>query len=74
MDKFRIAYSIIIKVWRVISEHKDKDVTQDKECKQLLDDLQVVCNEFTERFGDAEGKLTRNIAGLFMEYLCGKED
>lgn len=74
MDKFRIVYSIIIKVWKAMSLHKDSKVTQDDECKKLLDELQVICDEIEEQFGEKESKLAKDISGLFLEYLCRKED
>lgn len=73
MEKFKIVYSIIINTWKVISKYKNKDVTQDKECRQLLDELQSVCDMFRLQVGEAEGKLAREVCGAFLEYLCKEE-
>lgn len=74
MEKFKIVYSIIIDIWKVISRHKDKDVTQDNECKQLLSELQTVCDRYRTKVGETEGKLARDIAHFFLEYLCREEE
>lgn len=74
MDKFKIVFNIITDIWKIISRYKNKDVSQDKECKEILDELQAVCDKYTTRVGEVEGVLTRQVAGLFLEYLCSKEE
>lgn len=73
MEKFKNVYNIIIDVWKVISSYKGKDVSQDNECKQILLELQTVCDKYRTKVGETEGKLTREICALLLEYLCGKE-
>lgn len=72
MKKFKTVYSIIVDIWKVISKYKEKDVSQDKECKQILSELQKVCDKYGN-VGETEGKLAREISHLFLEYLCGKD-
>lgn len=73
MEKFKRVYNIITDIWKVISSYKDKDITQDNECKQILAELQTVCDKYRIKVGETEGKLARDIAALFLGYLCRKE-
>lgn len=73
MDKFKIVYNIITDIWKVISGYKNKDVSQDTECEQIISELQEVCDKYREKVGEDEGILARRIAHLFLEYLCGKD-
>nr|DAS52326.1 MAG TPA: hypothetical protein [Caudoviricetes sp.] len=72
MDKFKVVFNILNKVGNVIVRYKEKDVSQDMECRQLLDELQEVCDSFRD-IGETEGILARKISHLFLEYLCGEE-
>lgn len=73
MEKFKRVYNIITDTWKIISSYKDKDISQDNECKQILAELQTVCDKYRIEVGETEGKLARDIAALFLEYLCRKE-
>lgn len=73
MKKFKIVYSIVVDIWKVISKYKEKDVSQDVECKRILAELQEVCDKYREKVGEFEGVLARKVAHLFLEYLCGEE-
>lgn len=73
MEKFKIVYNIITDIWKVMSKFKDKDVSQDKECEQILTKLQAVCDKYRLKVGETEGILARKIAHLFLEYLCGNK-
>ena len=73
MEKFKIVYNIITDIWKVISKFKDKDVSQDTECRAILSELQGVCDKYRIKVGEDEGVLTRKVAALFLEYLCGKD-
>ena len=74
MNKFKIIFNLIMDTWNVIKNYKDKDVSQDNECKQILSELQEVCDKYRTKVGETEGKLARDIAALFLEYLCGEEE
>lgn len=73
MKKFKTVYSIIVDIWKVISGYKNKDVSQDEECEQILAELQEVCDKYRLKVGENEGILARNVAHLFLEYLCGNK-
>lgn len=72
MNKCKVIFNMINDIWKVISKYKEKDVSRDKECKQLLDELQGVCDSFRS-IGEAENELAVKISHLFLEYLC-RED
>lgn len=59
MEKFKTVYSIIVDIWKVISKYKDKDVSQDEECEQILAELQEVCDKYRLKVGENEGMLAR---------------
>ena len=73
MNKCKVIFNIITDIWKVTSGYKDKDVSQDEECEQILTELQEVCDKHRLKVGENEGMLARNIAHLFLEYLCRKE-
>ncbi len=72
MEKFKTVYSIIVDIWKAISKYKEKDVSQDEECEQILAELQEVCDSFRD-IGETESILAKEISHLFLEYLCRKE-
>lgn len=72
MDKFTVVFNILNRIGNVIVRYKDKDVSQDKECRQILDELQRECDAF-RKIGEAENELALKIAHLFLEYLCRKD-
>lgn len=73
MDKYKVIFNLIMDIWNVVKKYKDKDVSQDNECKQILAELQTVCDKYRVQVGEVEGKLSRDVAALFLEYLCRKE-
>ncbi len=72
MDRFTVVFNILNKIGNVVVQYKDRDISQDKECRQLLDELQRECDVFKE-IGEVENELAVKISHLFLEYLCGKE-
>ncbi|MCI8955607.1 MAG: hypothetical protein HFG29_01305 [Eubacterium sp.] len=71
MNKYKVIFNMLPDVWKVLSRYKDKDVSQDKECEQILSELQKICDKY-RNVGETEGKLAREISHLFLEYLCKK--
>lgn len=74
MDKYKVILNIINDTWNVIKKYKDEDVSQDKECEQILAELQEVCDKYRLKIGEDEGVLARKVAALFLEYLCKEEE
>lgn len=74
MDRFTVVFNMLNKVGNIIVQYKNKDVTQDKECREILDELQCVCDMFKLQVGEVEGKLAREVCGAFLEYLCNAEE
>ena len=71
MNKFRQAYNIILTVWHVISDYRDKDITQDDICKDVVDKLNEICRTYPEK---AERTLVSKISTALLEYVSQKND
>ena len=69
--KYRIVYNIISNTWRILSNYKDKDITQDDECQKIYSELQKMCDKYRNELGEQEGLLTVKLSDLFLKYLCG---
>ena len=73
MKKYENIHAIVNEIGTIVFRYKNKDITQDDECQQILAELQQVCDKYRIKVGEQEGKLARDISALFLEYLC-KED
>lgn len=73
MKKYENIHAIVNEIGTIVFRYKNKDITQDDECQQILAELQQVCDKYRIKVGKQEGKLARDISALFLEYLC-KED
>ena len=71
MNKFRQAYNIFLSVWHVMSDYRDKDVTQDDLCKEVVDKLNDICRTYPEK---AERTLVSKVSTALLEYVSQKSD
>ena len=71
MNKFRQAYNIILAVWHVISDYRDKDITKDDICRDIVDKLNEICMTYPEK---AERALVSKISTALLEYVSQKGD
>ena len=73
MDKYENIHKIVNEIGIIIFKYKDKDVTQDAECKEAYSKLQKMCDKYRNELGEQEGLLAVKLSDLFLKYLCGAD-
>ena len=54
-----------------MSDYRDKDVTQDDVCKEVVDKLNDICRTYPEK---AERTLVSKVSTALLEYVSQKSD
>ena len=69
MNKFITVYNIMLFVWHAVSEYKDRDISDDAVCEEMVRELNGICRACPE---EHEKSLVRTIATAIMEYIYEK--
>ena len=71
MEKYENIHAIVNEIGTIVFRYKNKDITQDDECRQIYTELQAVCDKYRIKVGEQEGLLAVKLSDLFLKYLCG---